>query len=91
MRQVESLKMLPLHSGPPHAYWRETQRPFCNLVFLLPLLLVYEFGIGAVGSSPGASIRNGADAWMRLWLHQAGIELVWLCVLIADVLEIRNG
>ena len=58
-------------------YWRETRRPFCNLVFLLPFLFVYEFGVGVIGSR-GESIRNGADAWLRLWLGQTGLSTIWL-------------
>jgi membrane protease YdiL (CAAX protease family) len=62
----------------PLEYWRETQRPFCNLVFLLPLLLVYEFGVGLMVGSHGETIRNGADAWLRMWLGQSGLRLIWL-------------
>jgi membrane protease YdiL (CAAX protease family) len=64
-------------AGRPIDYWMETRRPFCNLVFLLPLLLAYEIGVELVRSSGGETIRNGADAWMRLWLHKAGIESGW--------------
>ena len=63
---------------PPAEYWLETRRPFCNLVFLLPLLVVYESGVRFASGPGGDSIRNGADAWIRHWLHQAGIEIVWL-------------
>ena len=61
----------------PLPYWRETQRPFCNLVFLLPLLFAYEFGISLAGINNGAAFRNGADAWIRVWMNQAGIQFVW--------------
>ena len=63
---------------PKLPYWRETQRPFCNLVFLLPILIAYEFGVGAFGGSNGDLIRNGADAWLRIWISQAGIQLAWV-------------
>jgi hypothetical protein len=69
-------------------YWRETLRPFCNLIFLAPLLIAYELGV-LLGEGPnGQSIRNGADTWMRLWLQQVGIDF-WLLlpvVLIAILL-----
>ncbi len=78
MSLANSPELIPLENGPPLPYWRETQRPFCNLIFLMPLLFVYEFGVRFVGSSQGQSLRNGADAWLRVWLHQAGFELVWL-------------
>ena len=78
MTLAVSSELIPLHSGPTLPYWRETQRPFCNLIFLLPLLVIYEFGVRMAGGSHSESIRNGADAWMRIWLQQAGFELVWL-------------
>lgn len=59
-------------------YWRETRRPFCNLIFLLPLILIYEIGVRILAGDGGESIRNGADAWMRVFLVKAGIELSWL-------------
>lgn len=65
-------------TGRTFAYWLETRRPFCNLIFLLPLLLAYELGIVLIVGPHGEVSRNGADAWMRLWLRQAGIEMVWL-------------
>lgn len=66
----------PVTSHPE--YWLETRRPFCNLVFLLPLLLAYEIGICAIGGSNADSLRNGADAWMRLGLQRLGVDLLWL-------------
>lgn len=63
-------------------YWRETRRPFCNLLFLLPLILVYELGVWALAGENGDAIRNGADAWMRVFLSRAGIHLTWLPPLI---------
>lgn len=77
MQLVDSPDLIS-HSEPQKLeYWRETRRPFCNLVFLLPFLFIYEFGIGLIGSR-GESIRNGADAWLRLWLGQTGLATIWL-------------
>lgn len=64
-------------SHEPH-YWFETRRPFCNLVFLLPLLLVYELGVLLIGGAHSDAFRNGADAWMRQGLLRLGIDLLWL-------------
>jgi membrane protease YdiL (CAAX protease family) len=87
MTLVDSPEISCPPPGSPIVYWRETQRPFCNLVFLLPLLLAYESGVWMVGSPHGDSIRNGADAWMRLWLNQTGLGLVWLLpVLVLGIL-----
>ena len=68
---------VPPESSEPH-YWFETRRPFCNLVFLLPLLLIYEFGVLAIGGTESETFRNGADAWMRQFLLRLGIDLLWL-------------
>lgn len=77
MRLVECPVTIAHREQPKHEYWRETRRPFCNLVFLLPILLIYEFSAGLI-CSPGESIRNGADAWLRLWLGQTGLATVFL-------------
>ena len=68
---------LPPESAEPH-YWFETRRPFCNLVFLLPLLLIYELGVLVIGGPDSEMFRNGADAWMRQFLLRLGIDLLWL-------------
>ena len=78
MLLADSPEMQFMNDEPPAEYWLETRRPFCNLVFLLPLLVAYEIGVGFASGPRGESIRNGADAWIRFWLHQAGIEIVWL-------------
>ena len=77
MRLADSPELIDLGPCRKLDYWRETRRPFCNLVFLLPLLLVYELGVVLV-SSRGESIRNGADAWFRMWLGQMGLAPIWL-------------
>lgn len=74
MSLAVSTELVSFENAPPLPYWRETQRPFCNLVFLIPLLVAYELGIVFAGST----VRNGADAWLRLWMQRVGIEFVWL-------------
>ena len=60
-------------------YWSAARRPLCGLVFLLPVLAAYEFGVLFLDLDGGiAQIRNGADSWMRGWLLAAGFEHVWL-------------
>lgn len=68
---------VPPDSAQPE-YWFETRRPFCNLVFLLPLLLAYEIGVCLIGGPGGDAARNGADAWMRLGLAHLGVDWLWL-------------
>ncbi|REJ88789.1 MAG: CPBP family intramembrane metalloprotease [Planctomycetota bacterium] len=67
-------------SGKPLAddYWSQARRPLAALLFLLPLLTVYEFGVMFFADSRHTVIRNGADCWMRGWLVSAGLQHPWL-------------
>ena len=58
-------------------YWGQAKRPLAALLFLLPPLAVYEFGVLALGGGD-AALRNGADFWMRGWLFSAGLQHPWL-------------
>lgn len=59
-------------------YWSETRRPLVCLVFLLPLLAIYELGVLYFGGKQPEAIRNGADSWMRCWLSLGGSNVNWL-------------
>ena len=70
-------------SPKPEFYWRLAREPLACLIFLLPLLLIYEVGvlwIGAGGNESG--VRNGADYWMRGWLQNAGLDSVLILPLM---------
>lgn len=54
-------------------YWAESRLPLTSLVFLAPLLAIYEAGVIFLGGRAPDAIRNGADHWMRAWLGQAGL------------------
>lgn len=69
---------LPAADSPGHDYWSEAQRPLSALVFLLPLLAVYEFGILSLGGSHPDLLRNAADCWLRQWLLASGVTHPWL-------------
>ncbi len=60
------------------SYWALARSPLHCLIFLLPLLAVYEVGILWLGDSPSQSLRNGADHWMRGWLREQGWDTPWL-------------
>ncbi|WP_166822807.1 CPBP family intramembrane glutamic endopeptidase [Thalassoroseus pseudoceratinae] len=62
---------------PANEYWDQTRRPLVCLVFLLPVLVVYEIGV-LWHSNPENDVRNGADAWMRLGLEHVGVQFHWL-------------
>jgi len=63
-------------------YWLQSRRPVVSLVFIAPLLVIYEGGVLLWG------VQNGADAWMRQFLDLMGLSqhlllpLLTVCVLL---------
>lgn len=63
-------------------YWIESRRPLASLVFILPLLVVYEIGVLLLG------VQNGADAFMRRLLDMLGfsqhflLPVLTVCILL---------
>lgn len=72
---------------PELSYWNQAREPLACLIFLAPLLAIYEIGV-LWHNSPGYSIRNGADFWMRAWLQGAGVDAFILPGLLIAVLLI---
>lgn len=69
------------------SYWSLARSPLHCLIFLLPLLAIYEVGVLWLGGAQATLLRNGADYWMRDWLLQQGWEAQWLLpVLVIGVL-----
>ncbi len=65
-------------------YQLETRRPIVCLVFVAPLLLLYELGILLLGNQ---AIRNGLDEMFRFQMHRLGAgELIILPLLTIAVL-----
>lgn len=62
----------------PSEYWTESRRPLAALVFLAPLLLIYEIGVLWYGGPHSEAIRNGADCWIRCGFEQVGLDHAWL-------------
>ncbi len=69
---------MPMASAPAADYWVESKRPYASLIFLLPLLLAYEWGVRWFDADHLAAVRNGADTWMQTWLLQVGVGLPWV-------------
>jgi hypothetical protein len=70
----------------PAHYWKATRHPWPCLVFLIPLLVVYEVGVLWLGGAHPEAIRNGVDTWLHWSLEAAGLsELYWPPVLIVLV------
>jgi len=53
-------------SSPLADYWFESRQPLVSLLFIVPLLAVYEAGVVGLGAN---AIRNGADIWLRGFLE----------------------
>jgi hypothetical protein len=72
-------------------YLTSTRHPWACLVFVLPLLIVYEGGILYFGGTDPAALRNGADAWLRWGLERYGLGQMWVApVLLLAVLLVRS-
>jgi hypothetical protein len=56
--------------APASNYWTESRRPLASLLFVAPLLALYEVGVLALGDS---ALRNGADVWLRQLLEWIGL------------------
>ena len=56
-------------------YWTELRQPLASLIFIAPLLVIYEVGVLALGRN---AVRNGADAWLRQLLDQLGFSQYFL-------------
>lgn len=63
-------------------YLSDTRHPWASLLFLAPLLAIYEVGVFWLGGSQAARLRNGADAWMRWGLEVFGAGHVLAAPLI---------
>jgi hypothetical protein len=68
----ESAIFLSLDSG--NDYWSRTREPLACLVFLAPLLIIYEVGVFWMTSGDSDALRNGADLWMRAGLDTFGLN-----------------
>jgi len=66
-------------------YWTESRQPLASLVFVAPVLLVYEAGVVFFGPQ---AVRNGADAWLRWLLEALGfgqyflLPVLTVCILL---------
>lgn len=54
-------------------YWSDARTPLSSLLFLIPWIVVYEFGVLVMGQDQPDTVRNGADFWMRSLLSQLGL------------------
>lgn len=66
-RECEALKR--------QSYWAISRGPLASLVFVTPLLALYEWGVVQLGPR---AIRNGADLWLRGLLDLLGFGQYFL-------------
>lgn len=75
-----------------NGYLSPTRHPWACLIFLLPLLAVYEGGVFVLGGADPFALRNGADVWLRWGLARYGVVQGWAapaCVVV--VLLVRTA
>jgi hypothetical protein len=73
-------------------YLKSTRHPLSSLLFVLPLLIVYEGGVIALGGSIGSNeLRNGADAWARSQLAVNGAAFAWALPLMVAAILIAHA
>ncbi len=73
----------------PAGYLKGTRHPWPCLLFVMPLLALYEGGVWILGGPNPESLRNGADHWLRFGLSALGpwglglppvaLTLVFIC------------
>lgn len=76
VREYRRLKKQEEREDDP-PYWVMTRRPLPCLVFVIPLLLLYEIGVVWIGGASADALRTGADAWMRRGLLALGMSGIW--------------
>ena len=66
-------------------YWSDARTPLSSLLFLIPWIVVYEFGVLVMGQEQPDVVRNGADFWMRRVLSQLGFGQGMLLPAIVEI------
>lgn len=78
-------------------YWSATKHPWACVLFVLPLLAIYEIGLYIAPAATPEELRNGADVWLRSALSDIGVSAVYgapcliVMIMLAWVLLARQG
>lgn len=73
------------------SYFSSARHPFSALLFVLPLLIIYEAGVIYLGGDNPDSLRNGADIWFRWGLERYGITVFWAApAIVVSILLFRT-
>jgi hypothetical protein len=79
------------HGVSTDGYFPATRHPWACLLFIIPLLVVYEGGVILLGDTNAMSLRNGADVWLRWGLERYGIVQVWVPpAVVVGILLLRS-
>ncbi len=62
-------------AAPEDNYWKESRGPLASLLFVLPLLVLYEVGVLMAG--PG-TLHNAPEIWLRRSLEALGLGQYFL-------------
>jgi len=60
------------HDRPRVGYLAAVRHPWPCLVFLVPILALYELGVAHLTPPSGDSLRAGVELWLRQWLADTG-------------------
>lgn len=79
-------------------YWNKTRTPIYNLIFVIPVIIIYEIGIILITKMEISNLRNGADVLLRILLDSFGISslhtigyLLLGGAIISVILQRRKG
>lgn len=67
-------------------YWGDAKTPLSSVLFLIPWIVIYEFGVLVMGQDEPDVLRNGADFWMRCLLVRIGVGQTLLPGLVITTL-----
>jgi hypothetical protein len=68
-------------------YFRATRHPWSALLFILPLLAIYEAALFLLEQNQTGTLRNGADTWLRWALANLGMAgLLWAPIFLLVIL-----
>lgn len=69
------------------SYLQATRQPWSCVLFVLPLLILYEVGLNLISIPHPDLLRNGADTWLRGALASLGLsQPLWAPALLLGVL-----
>lgn len=79
-------------------YWNKTRTPIYNLVFIIPVIIIYEIGVIIITKMEISNLRNGADVLLRMLIDSFGPSslytlgfLLLIGAIISVIIQRRQG